>query len=80
MIKKVIEFIIKNKIKQYTSTKVWNLFKQEFNKNFFILSNLDMKEKAYISYITMNNEIIAAHSGYIQRHMLLFISCLRRRI
>ena len=71
--KKVIEFIIKNKIKQYTNTKVWNLFKQEFNKNFFILSNLDMKEKAYISYVTINNEIIAAHSGYIYKDICYYL-------
>ncbi len=71
--KKVINFIIKHKIKQYVSTKAWNLFKYEFNENFFITSNLAMEEKAYISYITINDEIIAAHSGFIYKNTCYYL-------
>ena len=51
MIKKVIEFIIKNKIKQYTNTKVWNLFKQEFNKNFFYIIKFRYEGKKLIFHM-----------------------------
>ena len=35
--KEIIDFIIQNKSKQYDNTKAWNLFKDNFCKDFFYL-------------------------------------------
>ncbi len=63
--KKVLEYIIQHKSKQYINTKAWNLFKEKFNTDFFILSNLALEDKAYITYMEIDKKIIAAHSGYV---------------
>jgi len=65
--------IIQHKSKQYIKTKAWNLFKNRFNKDFFILSSLTMEEKAYITYMELNNEIIAAHSGFIYNNICYYL-------
>ena len=71
--KKILDFIVQHKTKQYINTKVWNLFKQKFNKEFFILSNLIMSKKSYITYLEINNEIIAAHSGYVYQNVCYYL-------
>ena len=49
--KKILNFIVQHKSQQYIKTKVRNLFKDRFNKDFFILSSLAMDEKADITYM-----------------------------
>ncbi len=61
--KDVLRFIVKNKIIQYQKTNAWNLFKINAYKKFFILCNL--KPNINLSYLTLDKNIIAAHSGYI---------------
>ena len=71
--KDVIDFIIHNKSKQYESTKAWNLFKDKFCKDFFISSNLNMQKKIHVTYLKLNNEILAAHSGYIYNNICYYL-------
>ncbi len=71
--KKVIEYIIQHKSKQYNNTKAWNLFKQKFNRDFFISSNLTLDDEAYITYMEINKKIIAAHSGYIYKNICYYL-------
>ena len=71
--KNILDFIVQHKTKQYVNTKAWDLFKQKFNKDFFVLSNLSMKENSFISYMQINNEIIAAHSGYIYENKFYYL-------
>ena len=71
--KKILNFIVQHKSQQYIKTKVWNLFKDRFNKDFFILSSLAMDEKAYITYMELNNEIIAAHSGFVYNNICYYL-------
>ena len=61
---KVINFIIFNKSKQYTRTNAWNLFKINIHRDLFESNNLNIKENIDLSYLMLNNEIIAAQSGY----------------
>ena len=62
---KVIKFIIKNKSSQYNKTRAWNLFDNNVYKKIFILSSLKLSTNSYIGYLSLDNRIIAAHSGYI---------------
>ena len=71
--KEIIDFIIQNKSKQYDNTKAWNLFKDNFCKDFFISSNLKIKKKIFITYLKLNNDILAAHSGYIYNNMCYYL-------
>ena len=71
--KKILNFIIQHKSEQYIKTKAWNLFKNRFNKDFFILSSLTMEEKAYITYMELDNEIIAAHSGFVYNNICYYL-------
>ena len=71
--KKILDFIILHKSKQYINTKAWNLFKIKFNKDFFLFSNFILKENSYITYMQVNDEIIAAHSGYIYQNKCYYL-------
>ena len=71
--KNILDFIVKHKTKQYISTKAWNLFKQKINIDLFELSSLIMEENSYITYLQINNEIIAAHSGYIYKNKVYYL-------
>ena len=71
--KKVLEYIIQHKSKQYINTKAWNLFKEKFNTDFFILSNLALEDKAYITYMEIDKKIIAAHSGYVYENTYYYL-------
>ena len=71
--KEIIDFIIQNKSKQYDNTKAWNLFKDNFCKDFVISSNLKIKKKIFINYLKLNNDILAAHSGYIYNNMCYYL-------
>lgn len=71
--KKILDYIIQHKSKQYINTRAWNLFKERFNKEFFLLSNLIMNNKSYITYMKINDEIIAAHSGYIYQNICYYL-------
>ncbi len=70
--KKVLRFLIQNKIFQYEKTNAWNLFEINAFKKFFIQCNL--KLNINLSYLTLDRKIIAAHSGYIydQKYYYLF--------
>jgi CelD/BcsL family acetyltransferase involved in cellulose biosynthesis len=73
-INKVLRFITVNKFKQYERTNAWNLFNIDMHRDFFELCNLTLKENIDISYLSLNNEIIAAQSGfkYKKRYYYLF--------
>lgn len=71
--KKILDFIVQHKSKQYINTNAWNLYKQKKNKDFFLSSNLIMEEKSYITYLQINNEIIAAHSGYVYKNICYYL-------
>ena len=71
--KKILNFIIQHKSKQYINTKAKNLFKVKFSKDFFLSSNLFMEEESYITYMQLNNVIIAAHSGYIYKNICYYL-------
>ena len=70
---KILDFIIYNKTKQYENTNAWNLFKNEIYREFFIYSNLMLDEKAYITYLEIDEKIIAAHSGYIYKKICYYL-------
>lgn len=70
---KVIDFIIENKTKQYQDTKAWDLFKIKSNKDFFISSNANLDKNNYLTYLTFNNKIIAAHSGFIYKFIFYYL-------
>ncbi len=70
---KIINFIISNKIKQYENTNAWNLFKNKIYHEFFIHSNLSLHEKAYITYLEIDDKVIAAHSGYIYEKICYYL-------
>lgn len=63
-IKKVLNFIILNKSKQYERTKAWNLFKINSHRELFEINNFYLMENIDLSYLSLNGEIIAAESGY----------------
>jgi CelD/BcsL family acetyltransferase involved in cellulose biosynthesis len=63
-IKKVLNFIILNKSNQYDRTNAWNLLKIKSHRELFELSNLNLSENIDLSYLSLNDEIIAAQSGY----------------
>ena len=63
-INKVLNFIILNKSNQYDRTNAWNLFKIKSHRKLFELSNLNLSENVDLSYISLNDGIIAAQSGY----------------
>ena len=69
--KEALKFIIQNKISQYNRTNAWNLFDVKEYKNFFIQSNL--KLDANLSYLTLDKNIIAAHSGYIYNNIFYYL-------
>ena len=73
-IKKTLDFIIHNKSIQYERTRAWNLFKFNKHREFFITSNEDLIENNVVCYLTLDNKMIAAHSGfqYKQRYYYLF--------
>lgn len=71
--KNILDFIVQHKSKQYINTRAWNLFKQSFNKDFFKSSNLILKENSYITYMQLDDEIIAAHSGYIYENKCYYL-------
>ena len=70
--KKVLRFLIQNKILQYKKTNAWNLFEINAYKKFFIQCNLMFNIN--LSYLTLDRKIIAAHSGYVydQKYYYLF--------
>ena len=63
--KKILKFILKNKIAQYKKTKGWNLFNIKSYKFFFIECHLKLYSNLYLAYLSLDKKIIAAHSGYI---------------
>ena len=63
-VNKVLNFIISNKSDQYKRTRAWNLFNVSIHKKIFELLNLNLNENIDISYLLLDNEIIAAQSGY----------------
>lgn len=62
---KIVNFIINNKSQQYKRTKAWDLFKIDMHKNFFNLIHMKLKQNIFIATLSLDSEIIAAHSGFI---------------
>ena len=71
--KNILDFIVQHKSKQYIKTNAWDLFKLNFNKDFFKTSNLILRENSYITYMQLDDEIIAAHSGYIYENKCYYL-------
>ena len=61
---KILNFIISNKSKQYDRTNAWNLFKLNIHRELFESSNLNMNENIDLSYLVLDDHIIAAQYGY----------------
>jgi len=72
-LKKILQFIIEHKSKQYDKTGAWNLFKKNLYRDLFISSGLELKESVYVTYLTFNKKIIAAHFGYIYNKMCYYL-------
>ena len=64
-IRKVSNFIFNNKISQYEKKRKNHIFNNKFNRDFIL--NLDQLDGVIFSHLTLNNEIIAAHVGYIYK-------------
>ena len=71
--KKVLNFIIKNKVIQYQSTNAWNIFQNLGNRFFFLNGNLNLRQNLSISYISYDDEIIAAHLGYVYMETFYYL-------
>ena len=71
--KKIIDFIIHNKSKQYKNTNAWNIFKEKIYLDFFISSNLVIDQKSYITYLEFDGKVIAAHSGYTYQKISYYL-------
>lgn len=71
--KRVLNFLIKHKSYQYKKTKAWNLMKYDIYRNFFILSNLKLENSNYISYLTLDDKIIASHVGFIYKNRCYYL-------
>ena len=61
---KILNFIISNKSKQYDRTNAWNLFKLNIHRELFESSNSNMNENIDLSYLVLDDHIIAAQYGY----------------
>ena len=72
-IKKIVRFILMNKSMQYQRTDGWNLFDINVYKKIFIKFNLKLKSNLYLSYLSLNDTIIAAHSGYIYNNRCYYL-------
>ena len=69
--KKVISFIIQKKRHQFSKTNAFNIFKIDCYKIFFIKNCLG--SNASLTYLTLNNIIIAANMGYIFKKDFYYI-------
>ena len=72
-LKKILQFIIEHKSIQYDKTNAWNLFKNDLYKDFFISSGLELKKAVYITYLTLNKKIIAAHFGFVHNKICYYL-------
>ena len=70
---KIVNFIISNKSEQYKRTNAWNLFKIDSNKNFFRLIHMKLKQNIFIASLSLDNEMIAAHSGFVYNNRLYYL-------
>ena len=70
---KIINFIINNKSEQYKRTNAWNLFKIDSHRNFFNLIYIKLKQNIFIASLSLDNEIIAAHSGFVYNNRLYYL-------
>lgn len=70
---KVLRFIIEHKSKQYQNTNAWDLFKIKSIKDFFIASNFYLKNYNYLTYLTLDDKIIAAHSGFVYNSIFYYL-------
>ena len=61
---KILNFIISNKSKQYDRTNAWNLFNLIIHRELFESSNSNMNENIDLSYLVLDDHIIAAQYGY----------------
>ena len=47
--------------------------KKTIFRNFFILSSLRLKDINYLTYLKLDDKIIAAHSGFIYRNKCYYL-------
>ncbi len=62
----ILSFIIHHKNKQFNLKKKRNIFYFQQNKKY--IENLNKFEPAIFSYLSLNDEIISAHVGYLHNH------------
>ena len=60
---KIFDFFYNNKQKQLINSKYWNYLDNEMYKNF--LHKLFVSNNSHLSYLLLNDKIIAAHLGYV---------------
>ena len=70
---KIVNFIINNKSEQYKRTNAWNLFQIDSHRNFFRLIHIKLKQNIFIASLSLDNEIIAAHSGFVYNNRLYYL-------
>lgn len=69
--KRIIKFFFDNKEKQLIKTKNWNYLE---NKNYrYFLEKLFIQNYCDISYLSLNEEIIAVHLGFIYNDKMFYI-------
>ena len=71
--KNVLKFILKNKRAQYKKTNGWDLFKINAYRLFFIECHIKLYANLHLTYLTLNENIIAAHSGYIYNNYYYYL-------
>ena len=69
----VLKFILENKRAQYKKTDGWDLFEINAYKLFFIECHINLYSNLHLSYLTLNDNIIAAHSGYIYNNHYYYL-------
>jgi len=68
---RVLEFFFTNKAKQLEITNSWNYLKKDIYKNF--LTKLFELNDAHLSFLSLNDKIIAVHLGYLKENKLIYL-------
>ncbi|MBD1134945.1 GNAT family N-acetyltransferase [Pelagibacterales bacterium SAG-MED47] len=68
---RVLEFFLTNKAKQLEITKSWNYLKKEIYKN-FLIKMFELND-AHLSFLSLNDKIIAVHLGYLKENKLIYL-------
>ena len=70
--KKIIDFFFEKKEKQLKTTNNWNYLKNKKNKN-FIYNICTFSSNCHLSWLLLNEKIIAAHLGYFLNNKMFYI-------